>query len=76
MKVKTQKAGRGGLTDPRNNNHNQTLVRAQAQTTAGLRPQGTRQGLKVKTQVKAGRGGFSDPRSNNHNQTLVRAQVW
>jgi hypothetical protein len=62
MQVKTQvKAGR--LIIP---NHNQTLVRDRTRATAGARPQGTRQALKVKTQVKAG-GMFY-----NHNQTLVR----
>jgi hypothetical protein len=61
MQVKT-KLKAGGLQF----NHNQTLVRDRTRATAGLRPQGKRQGLKVKTQVKA--GGLK----SNHNQTLVR----
>ena len=61
MKVKTQVKA-GGL----HFNHNQTLVRDRAQTTAGIRPRAPRQSLKVKTQVKAG------ALTSNHNQTLVR----
>ena len=64
MKVKTQVKAGGRVL-----NHNQRLVRVQAQAMAGSRPQGKRQSLKVKTQVKAGALAY------NHNQTLVRARA-